>query len=571
MSNRSVNSKLPALTVVLAMLLSGIPLSQPAAATSIETAGAHIKTAGNLCAGCWGLWSISEWGDFFEFKTAGRYRVTIEAGGTPAENQWPAMAVFVDHEPVFETRVNTLDLKTYEFTTEMAAGPHRVTVGFLNERIAWDGIRSLAIKRLTVEPLDGDASAPLLTSEARWRPACLQNLAAREHQLLTQAEAAIERNRKTATCLVVKDADGRVVTGATIRVNQTTQDFLFGNNFFLSDRCSGSSPDNDEQIRRFLDLFNYTTVGFYWCGYENQRGQPNYPSTDHTVAWCLAHGIRMKGHPVLWSDEGGIPPWSHGLLPAPDVQQQRVLDLVGRYRGRIANWEIVNEPAHLAEPTIARPYQWARQTDPQAQLIVNDYQVMADGFLPFYQLLQDAIDNHVPFDGIGLQAHEPRFARFSMPAVQHTLDRYATLGKPLHITEFVATSGGQPLTASPMDATWDETRQADYAVKFYTVCFAHPAVVAITWWDLSDRDSWLSGAGLLRADLTPKPVYYALRTLIREKWLTRATGTTDAHGEFAFRGFHGTYSAQVDFNGRHAQTDFHLTKTAPARVEVTLK
>ena len=40
--------------------------------------------------------------------------------------------------------------------------------------------------------------------------------------------------------------------------------------------------------------------------------------------------------------------------------------------------------------------------------------------------------------------------------------------------------------------------QADYAVKFYRVCFAHPSMRAITWWDLCDQGSWLPGGGMLR-------------------------------------------------------------------------
>ena len=126
---------------------------------------------------------------------------------------------------------------------------------------------------------------------------------------------------------------------------------------------------------------------------------------------------------------------------------------------------------------------------------MNDYSVMANGCPPFFKLLQKAISAEVPFDGIGIQAHEPRTARFSMNQVWKVLDQYAALGKELHITEFTPTSDGQEITDSHITGTWDEAAQADYAIKFYTVCFAHPAVVAITWWDLCDRGAWLEGGG----------------------------------------------------------------------------
>ena len=120
--------------------------------------------------------------------------------------------------------------------------------------------------------------------------------------------------------------------------------------------------------------------------------------------------------------------------------------------------------------------------------------------------------------------------RFPLDRVQTILDRYAALGKELHITEFTPASGGQRITGSHVEGVWDEAAQADYAVKFYRVCFAHPALRAITWWDLSDQHSWLKGGGMLRADMTPKPVYEQLKRLIHEEWTTRLAGTTDSTG-----------------------------------------
>ncbi len=183
----------------------------------------------------------------------------------------------------------------------------------------------------------------------------------------------------------------------------------------------------------------------------------------------------------------------------------------------------------------------------------------------FFQLLTEAKQNGVPFDGIGIQAHEPRTMRFPLDRVQEILDHYASLGKELHITEFTPASGGQKITGSHREGVWDEAAQADYAVKFYRVCFAHPAMRAITWWDLCDQGSWLPGGGMLRADLSPKPVYEQLKRLIHEEWKTRASGTTDAEGRFAFRGFFGTYRINVAIPGKPIEKQFHLAKAIPKR------
>jgi GH35 family endo-1,4-beta-xylanase len=212
------------------------------------------------------------------------------------------------------------------------------------------------------------------------------------------------------------------------------------------------------------------------------------------------------------------------------------------------------------------PYRWAREADPKAYLIVNDYYVLADGQPGFLKLLQDAIKAGVPFDGIGIQAHEPRTMRFPLDQVKRILDRYAALGKELHITEYTPCSGGQPITGSHIQGKWDEAAQADYAAKFYTVCFAHPAMRGITWWDLCDEGSWLQGGGLLRKDMTPKPVYDALRKLIHEDWHTRVEAKTDAEGRVAFRGFFGRYA----LSAAGSKTGFHLAKGEKAEVTVKL-
>ena len=240
-----------------------------------------------------------------------------------------------------------------------------------------------------------------------------------------------------------------------------------------------------------------------------------------------------------------------------------------RYQGKIESWEVVNEPSHLPHLKIDEPYRWARQADPQAYLIVNDYNVLADGCPGFFELLSKAKQDDVPFDGIGIQAHEPRTMRFPLERVQKILDHYASLGKELHITEYTPSSAGQQITGSHRQGVWDEAAQADYAVKFYRVAFAHPAVRAITWWDLCDQGSWLPGGGMLRKDMSPKSVYDRLKQLIHDEWKTEVSGATDDSGQFAFRGFFGNYRIVIESPDGRVETPFHLTRGEPREFTVT--
>lgn len=551
--------------ILNALVFSTTGFAAPASADFvIEARTAAIRTEGGPNAGGgWNLWTNGRVGQPLRVKTGGQYGVVVRAWGSPAGGVWPEMALLVDGKAVKTVTVGRPEPKDYRFDVDLAAGAHEIAAAFLNDALVGQEDRNLYLERFTISPPPG-AADPVLVDKQELAQAAEQ----REREVVAATQAAIEKHRKADAKIHVLDASGRPVPGVKVSVEQTYHDFLFGCNIYMFDRY-GNEAQNAAYKQRFAELFNYATIGFYWRWYEPQRGQPNYEYTDKVVTWCQDHGIRMKGHPLLWGDQAGVPTWSQGQ-PPPEVQRQRVTGIMQRYRGKIELWEVVNEPSHLAEPKIDEPYRWAREANPGDCLIVNDYHVLADGCPGFLRLLTAAKQNDVPFDGIGIQAHEPRTMRFPLDRVQEILDQYATFGKGLHITEFTPASSGQKITGSHRDGVWDEAAQADYAVKFYRVCFAHPAVRAITWWDLCDQGSWLPGGGMLRADMSPKPVYEQLRRLIHEEWKTSVTATTDDDGRFACRGFLGTYRLVLQMPEGRVEREVRLTKDGPPEIVVRL-
>jgi GH35 family endo-1,4-beta-xylanase len=554
------------IAVVLVVLIVVLTCPTPAvtAEVTIQAEKAAIRTEGGpLPGGCWNLWSNGRVGQSLRFTTAGNYGIVVRAWGSPAGGVWPEMALLVDGRAIKTVTVGSAQRANYRFDVELAGGIHEIAAAYLNDAVIGKEDRNLYLERFTIIPPLA-AVEPVLAAKQELAEAAEK----REQQIVAATQAAIEKHRKADAKIRIVDAAGQPVPGVKVAVEQVSHEFLFGCNIYMFDRYK-SEARNAAYKRRFEDLFNYATVGFYWRWYEFQRGKPNYEYTDKVVAWCREQGIRMKGHPLLWGDQAGIPPWSHGQ-PSPEIQRQRVQDIIGRYQGKIDFWEVVNEPSHLDEPKIDQPYRWARQADPRAYLIVNDYNVLADSGPGFFKLLTAAKQSDVPFDGIGIQAHEPPTMRFPPDRVHETLDQYASLGKELHITEFTPASAGQKITASYREGVWDEAAQADYAVKFYRVCFAHPAMRAITWWDLCDQGSWRPGGGMLRADMSPKPVYEQLKRLIHEEWKTRASGTTDADGRFDFRGFCGMYRLVLDVRGHKLERQFRVAKDVRKEVVITL-
>ncbi len=533
-----------------------------ARALEIDARNAAIRTEGGPQAGGgWNLWSNGRVGQPIRVATDGTYAVTIRAWGSPAAGVWPEMALLIDGRALKTVTVDCAEAADHAFQVELTAGIHEVAAGFTNDAVVGREDRNLYLEQIVVQPPPGVAEPTLVDKQE-----LIAVAEERERQIVAATDAAIDRYRKTDATIRVIDATGRPAAEAAISVAQTSHEFLFGCNIYSFDRYP--DPEQNAAYKKwFEELFNYATVGFYWRWYEPERGKPNYEYTDKVVQWCQQRGITMKGHPLLWGNNSGVPPWSSGQ-PSPEIQRQRVTEIMRRYHGKIDFWEVVNEPSHLAEPKIDQPYRWAREADPQAYLIVNDYHVLADGCPGFFRLLKEAVGNEVPFDGIGIQAHEPRTMRFPLDRVQEILDQYASLGKQLHITEYTPTSSGQSITGSHREGAWDEAAQAEYAVRFYRVCFAHPAMRAITWWDLCDRGSWLPGGGMLRADMSPKPVYEQLRELIHAEWKTRLSGTTDAEGKFSFRGFRGTYRVSVRMPGRAIERDLQLTGDGVQTMEI---
>ena len=432
----------------------------------------------------------------------------------------------------------------------------------------------------------GASTAALLLSQPAW---CAQAEKAKltDDDILAQTQARIEQHRKGDGSITLRDSKGAAIRGAKVQIEQLRHDFLFGCNCFLFGRCR--KPELEEQYRqRFAALLNYCTLGFYWATYEYERGKPHYEYTDQVAAWTHEHGITCKGHPLVWDHPAGSPKW----LPDDSKEIERlsttrVREIVTRYKGRIDIWDVVNEATHLADklnktkmanwaaalgavPYVAEHLKVARAANPQATLVVNDYRIDA----PYYRILDKLRDSGKPLlDTVGIQSHM-HGGLWALQKVWDTCDTYSNLGLPLHFTESTIVSGPRNGPGENWGATTaeGETRQAEQTVKFYIALFAHPAVQAITWWDFSDLGAWQgAAAGWLRRDMSPKPVYHRLISLIRGEWWTKTEETTDVRGEVKVRAFFGTHRVTAQLPGGQPITkEVHWERMQKNQFELTV-
>lgn len=403
--------------------------------------------------------------------------------------------------------------------------------------------------------------------------------------------AAINRRisecRRGRVTLRVTGPDGRPWSDREVHVSQVRHRFRFGCNAYgLLAQPDATLEAAYQQC--FVELFNYATLPFYWNGYEKVEGQLDAERLRRMAAWCRAHGILPKGHPLCY--HMNVPAWLYDrpFAEIKALQLARVAREVRSFAGLIDTWDVINEavfaPGHeggrhpLARVArrmgraglVKAACEAARVAGPQAELIIND----CDPTPAYDRLVRDSLQAGAAMDVVGIQSHMHK-GYWGPDKAWRVCERFARHGKPLHFSELTILSGlVQP------DHSWSRKRedwlttpegeqaQAAQVEELYRLLFSHPAVEAITWWDFSDRGAWLGApAGLVRKDMSPKPAYEALVRLIRNEWWTGEYRVpTDGQGRAEIEGFLGDYTV---VGGRYTGVA-SIEHSGPAAAAVTL-
>jgi len=417
-----------------------------------------------------------------------------------------------------------------------------------------------------------------------------------ESDILKGVDQRIQKYRTGQANLRLVGPKGKpIAAGAKITIEQTRHAFLFGCNIFQLGKLK-TPADSASYAGQFAELLNFATLPFYWWYYVPQQGKPRDQRTEEILAWCRQNNITTKGHPLAWNF--GDPPW---LKEYPnqimDFQIKRIERCVRNFDSGIKIWDVVNEATHWDRKTcwerapiltqaikrigvqeyVRTAFQAARKANPDAALIINDYRTDTEYEEKIIKQLVD--ETGKPFyDIIGIQSHQHSGA-WPVEKTWEVCERYAKYGKPLHFTEVTFLSGKLGFTVKDKNPDFDwvstpegERRQARDAARFYIILFSHPAVEAITWWDLTDQRAWKSApAGLLRRDLSPKPAYLALKKLIKDKWWTRTEAAVAKNGQTAFRGFFGQYKVTLIEGGKKMTGNFSFDKKTKGPTKVNLK
>lgn len=263
---------------------------------------------------------------------------------------------------------------------------------------------------------------------------------------------------------------------------------------------------------------------------EPAYGQFNWENADKIANFCRSNGIKLRGHCLMWHAQIGE--WMYqdekGNLVSKETlfqnMKHHITAIVERYKDVIYAWDVVNEaisdggwqggrrgmgehpspyrnsPLYqiAGDEFIKKAFIYAREADPDVLLFYNDYNAADPGKRDrIYDMVKSMKEEGVPIDGIGMQGHYNVYGP-SMEDVDAALTKYSTIVKHIHITELDIRAnqemGGQ-LNFSRDGGNISQvvkTLQEDQYARLFKVLRKHKDVVDnVTFWNLSDRDSWL--------------------------------------------------------------------------------
>jgi endo-1,4-beta-xylanase len=431
---------------------------------------------------------------------------------------------------------------------------------------------AFACSFLPAPALQGSVALPILE---QGKPAALN--ATLDAAELAVVEAADQR------AIALRSRPVRLWTGspeAAITVRQLQYAFRFGVPLDIREfaQDDGRLEFYGDIARRVASLLVAET-SLKWRNSEPQQGEFRFDLADAELAWAESLGFDVKAHVLLWGNDpplasgSGTPDWLRAKFPDESLSASEKAELrelirgqiervVSRYSGRIDVWEVTNEmlnpltdwfAVRLGQEIVDDVFHWARQADPGAELVYNEW--INDIFTglggPDAVAVRDRIldlkARGVPVDAVGQQGHfAPGLVNVGIDAGldQRTriddyagaLDTLAETGLPIHITE---------VTFAAPDDPEQRAAQAEAVMR---VWWGHPAVEEIIFWNfwnpLGPRSRLNLGVYGDDGNLTRHGE--AILSLLNDRWRTQLEGVTDSQGSIELRATFGDYVAQWD-------------------------
>ncbi|MGD0292602.1 MAG: endo-1,4-beta-xylanase [Terracidiphilus sp.] len=250
-----------------------------------------------------------------------------------------------------------------------------------------------------------------------------------------------------------------------------------------------------------------------WRALRPAQDQFDFTQSNALFSFAKAHHLQVRGHTLVWHNS--VPEWLKTESSQLNVRQlliDHIHTVVGRYRGRVHSWDVVNEailPADALQDGLRKSFWFervgpdyieiafhaAREADPHVRLTYNDYGVEYDNpeeaarRASIIALLHRLQQRNVPIDALGIQSHIKAGSHFSIgKGLEEYIENARQMGLEVYLTE---------MDVNEDDLLFNDVKQRDEIIArtyrdFLDVALANPAVKAMLTWGLSDRRSWLN-------------------------------------------------------------------------------
>jgi endo-1,4-beta-xylanase len=266
----------------------------------------------------------------------------------------------------------------------------------------------------------------------------------------------------------------------------------------------------------------------------------NWDNADKIVNFTAKNSMLMRGHTLCWHKQtsGWMFKDKNGNTVTKEVLLARLKDhitqVVTRYKGKIYAWDVVNEAIDddssffrktdfykiCGEEYIEKAFEWAHEADPHALLFYNDFNTEIPAKRDkVYRLLAMLLEKGVPVHGIGLQGHWNIYSP-SEKDLRDAIEKFSSLGLKIQITE-LDVSVYSPEENDPADNVFTEEREKKqierYEMIFRVFREYKSVITAVTFWNISDKSSWLNNFPvrgrknyplLFDQNLNPKKAYW---------------------------------------------------------------
>ena len=322
---------------------------------------------------------------------------------------------------------------------------------------------------------------------------------------------------------------------AAVRAPDRTLKAGFAGSFLVGAAVNQDQFTEQDQRGAALVRAQFNTITsenvLKWEPVHPRLGQYDFALPDKYVQFGERNGMFVVGHTLVWHQQ--TPRWVFEDASGAPVSRDTLLawlrdhiqTVVARYRGRVKGWDVVNEAVDedgtlrktpwltiIGAEYIVRAFEFAHEADPAAELYYNDYSVenepKRNGVIALIRKLQAA---GVPVAAVGLQGHN----KMTWPTVAQqdsTLAAFAALGVKVNITELdidvlpaatrsqtaeVALSAAPAAGLNPYAGGLpDSVQQAlarRYADLFGVYMKYRDVIERVTFWGVTDGDSWLNG------------------------------------------------------------------------------